>query len=410
MLRAGFARERITPESRSLSLVGFDFRNQEGLRGNDGVLDDLYLRCLYVEDSSTATGIIILSLDICVVLNDYARVLREEIAMRLGLEPLNVVVHATHTHSAPIPRLKGSTDLSDIEPLATGGSVEQEYAWGDSVRELAVTAALRAQGHTVPVEVLHAEGLSALGYTRRVPDGHGGVGMCWNRQSRPDLAPAPSPDPVLSLLVLRPHGGGSDFIIWSTGVHPVTLGKTSRRISADWPGAATAAIAAQHGSERVMFLQGVSGEVHPQLATGDTPEDLKRLARCAAAEVDLLYHTLRRSSSPPALADTLAVSGEVAALESAAPELTGIRLGGLAILATPFELFASVSASLRVARQHAIMPLNLTNGWLGYLPDAAAWEAGNYEVDVARSMTRVPGDTGVLVASLTSICDTLFSF
>jgi hypothetical protein len=234
--------------------------------------------------------------------------------------------------------------------------------------------------------------------------------MCWNRQSRPDLAPAPSPDPVLSLLVLRPHGGGSDFIVWSTGVHPVTLGKTSRRISADWPGAATAAISKQLGSDRVMFLQGVSGEVHPQLATGDTPEDLNRLARCAAAEVDLLYHTLRRSSVDPSLTDTLAVTGEVAALESAAPELAGIRIGDLAILATPFELFASVSASLRAARQHAIMPLNLTNGWLGYLPDAAAWDAGNYEVDVARSMTRVPGDTGALVASLNSLCDTLFAF
>ncbi|MFW6252585.1 MAG: hypothetical protein ACOC4F_01530 [bacterium] len=410
MLRAGFARERITPESRSLSLVGYDFRNQDGLRGNEGVLDDLYLRCLYIEDSARATGLIILSIDICVVLNDYARVLREEIALRLGLEVMNVVVHATHPHSAPVHRLKDSTDLSNVEPLATGGSVKEEHTWGDTVRELAVTAALRAQGHTVPVEVLHAEGLSALGYTRRVPDGRGGVSMCWNRQSRPDLAPTPSPDPILSLLVLRPRGGGSDFIVWSTGVHPVTLGKTSRMISADWPGAATAAISAQLGSERVMFLQGVSGEVHPQLATGDTPGDLQHLAACAAAEVNLLYRTLRRSVSPRSGADMLAVRGAVAALESTAPELTGIRLGGLAILATPFELFASVSASLRAELEYPVMPLNLTNGWLGYVPDAAAWVTGNYEVDVARSMTRVPGDTDVLVSSLKLICEALFSF
>ncbi len=393
MLRAGFARETITPDSRTLSLVGYDFRNQAGMRGNAGVLDDLYIRCLYLNDDEARGSVVLLSIDICVVLNDYANEVRSRVAAALDIPPAQVVIHATHTHSAPIPRAHGRAGPDTVAPLETGANSDEERAYGDTVRERAVTAAIRARGHTVPVDVYHAEGVTALGYNRRVPDVNGGVRMCWSRESQPDLSPRPSPDPVLSVLVLRPRGGGQDFVLWSTGVHPVTLGKTSRLVSADWPGSATASISELLGTDRVLFLQGASGEVHPQLATGDTLEDLSHLARCAAGEVSLLYRRLSPMGAPYGGSGQLDLSCERVELSNSAFEIVGVRVGPVAIVMSPYEVFASIASAIRAEAPGPIIPVNLTNGWYGYLPDTDAWQQGNYEVDIARELGTDPEDS-----------------
>ncbi len=410
MLNAGFAREPITPDSRTLSLAGYDFRNQAGMRGNAGVLDDLYIRCLYLEDDDDTTNcsVVLLSIDICVVLNDYAAMLRSRVAETLGVPVARVVVHATHTHSAPIPRARGGADSDTVAPLETGSNREEEYAYGDMVCERAVTAAIRSRGHTVPVDVLHAEGLSALGYNRRVPDESGGVRMCWSRESQPDLSPHPSPDPVLSLLVLRPRGGGDDFVLWSTGVHPVTLGKTSRLVSADWPGSATVSISELLGTDRVLFLQGASGEVHPQLATGDTAENRAHLARCAAAEVSLLYRRRKNGEGTGASGNgQLDVFEEQVRRSNSVVAITGIRVGPVAIVMSPYEVFASIAREIRAGIPGPIILCNLTNGWHGYLPDTEAWKQGNYEVDIARELGTSPNDSVAFTNALMSVVRTI---
>ena len=65
-------------------------------------------------------------------------------------------------------------------------------------------------------------------------------------------------------------------------------------------------------------------------------------------------------------------------------ELQCIKLGDAVLLAFPFELFSSISRSLRTQSgiQNLFM-VGCANGYNGYLPDRESQETGGYEVDEA---------------------------
>ena len=64
-------------------------------------------------------------------------------------------------------------------------------------------------------------------------------------------------------------------------------------------------------------------------------------------------------------------------------ELQGIRIGPVALLATPFEVFQEIARAVRAGARSAVpLVLSDANGNEGYAADRAAVERGGYAADV----------------------------
>jgi len=360
MSRAGFAEVEITPGA-TASLIGYEFRQTDLPPGNDGVHDPLFARALVLDDGKPAA---IISLDHCILPVAFARQMRRAVARKIKTSADRVLVSCTHTHSGPY---------------------YERSAW---LVERVCMAAARAAGLTYPVTVTAQQAPLGLGYNRRVLT-KDGVRHCWNPQEYPQLAPGPSPDPTCAVVALRQVNGPRQFVLWNVGAHPVVLGKTSRVISADWPGRACQLIDETMPGTKSLFLLGACGDVHPWIATQEDPAGIEPVARTAAGMVTLLAQ-----AGQPA--------GEGLRIATK-QDLSLWRIGEAWLAAAPVELFSELSAELRRRLPGVGLVATNTNGWTGYWPTRAAFAEGGYEVDGARQMGRKPGDGEKLIETLTKL-------
>ena len=386
MLRVGHARTEITPGPH-LSLIGYDFRQSQLAAGNAGVLDPLQASVLALHDGSAPA--LLFSLDLCILETPLADRLRSVLARRTGVARDRILLLCSHTHSGPFPQL-AQTAPSRVAVLRTqprDPARKANAAYARVLEALLVDAARCALGLLVPSGVAWAEAPVGIGYNRRVrtPDG---IRLCWNPSEFPELRPAPSPDPTCTLLGFRALKGPRTHHLFSLGVHPVVLGKTSRLISADWPGAACRIAEDLLPGATFQFAQGASGEVHPWIATQADPEAVQTVGRAAGAALALLAQALH----PAEASGPLATRSRTVRIGSARVEIACWNLCGLPLLALPVELFASLALGLRTAWGGPLFLATLANGWECYWPDRDAFDEGAYEVEAARSFGRKPGD------------------
>jgi hypothetical protein len=366
MLHAGFARVDITPDL-PVHLMGYEFR-QEKLPPADEVLDPLHARVLVMRQGQTRQ--VLVSLDLCVLTADDMLPLRQAAAMAAETSAERVIVACTHTHSGPL--LYG--------PQATGldGYLQQ-------LRRQLQTAVAQAAGLMYPVEASWVRAPVGLAYDRRVPAADG-VGLCWNPQEFPHRLPTPAADPDCALLVLRQTNGPRRFVVFNIAAHATVLGKTSNRVSADWPGAACRLIEQWLPGARALFLQGASGHTHPWVATQEDPQGVEVVGRAAAAQVALLAEATRPAGETlDAVDDNVELSGERL-------PLSAWRIGAVTLVALPVELFDELGLLLKRHRPEPVLIATCSQGWTGYWPDAAAFAEGQYEVAIARQRGLQPGD------------------
>ena len=381
------------PTQRDESLLGYDFRQERLAPGNDGEHDPLSARALALRDGATAA--LLVSLDHCVVSVALARRLRAAAATAAGLAPEQVVVACTHTHSAPLahdPEL--AHDLAAALPHVStdGGATEQRV----TARLLAATAdaAARAAGLLVPVAAAAASAPCGLAYRRRVTQGSG-VRLCWNPEEQADLHPEPAEDPALCVLHLR-RATGRSAVLFGLGAHPVCLGKTSRVVSADWPGEARRTIERHLPGSFAIFGLGACGDTHPWLATQDDPAALIPLGAAAGGLAAALAQAARTAPGLRCAQRTLRLSG-------CELDLAAWAVGGAIVLAAPVELFQSLSAELRRRIDRPLLLLTNANGWTGYWPARADFAAGGYEVAAATARGRSAGDGEALIDALAAL-------
>ncbi len=400
MLKAGFVKVDITP-GRDLSLMGYEFRQTSLPPGNDGVHDPLFARALVLDDGSGPAAI--LALDLAVTTNALARRLRAAVADALSTEAERVIVACTHTHSGP--------DLYDLHYTDAGtlevGEVDPERDDSPTARYLrdltvkASEAAARAGGPLYPVRASVREAPLGIGYNRRVRTDEG-VRHCWNPQEQFDLDPPPMPDPTCTVLLLEQVGGPRRYVLWSAGAHGVALGKTSRVVSGDWPGLACGMIEDLVPGGRAMFLAGASGNVHPWIATQESPEGALAVARAAASFVALVSQATRGGG------DDLAVISRTVEIGRRELDLAAWRIGPCRLLAAPVELFQEPALTLRQRVGGPLVLATNANGWTGYWPTAEAYEEGGYEIELAKDLAdRMPDGTERLIDELAALAEAL---
>lgn len=99
-MKIGWAKTDITPE-KPMPLAGYALRTGK----SDSVLDKIYGRILYID------SVVIVSLDLLIVDENLWKEIAMKIRRELGIPKDNVIVTATHTHSAPESSLSFLTNL-----------------------------------------------------------------------------------------------------------------------------------------------------------------------------------------------------------------------------------------------------------------------------------------------------------
>jgi hypothetical protein len=232
-------------------------------------------------------------------------------------------------------------------------------------------------------------------------------------------------DPTLSVLAARRGDGSLHALMVHFACHPTILGADNRRISADFAGALRRALAPNAGGPVVLFVNGAARDVSPRFTrhapdAGEVQRVGKALAAAANVALDqarplqgLMRHghvTVSLPSRRPRNGDSAGHGAEatervvaattdgqrriqetraqgaamLAALtalpDAAIPSearLDGWLLGDLGVAAIPGELFASLGRA--IGAPESTLLLGYTNGYVGYLPDRAAYAAATYE-------------------------------
>ena len=400
-LRVGFAVADITPPA-GTPLGGYLARPRFQAQG---VHDRLHVKVIALGDGSQL--LLLCSLDLLGLTAERSAALAHALAGATGLQPEEVVLACTHTHSGPntLP-MRGIPDVD-----------ESYYQLLERQLCAAGKASLAAQ-RRASLQV--AAGRSDVGVNRRNPG---------SRSIQLQDNPAGTYDDAL--LMLRFHDAGDGRPIGAVacyGCHLTALGSQNMLISAEWAGLAMNRLQEELGHPCV-FLNGAFGNINPR-ARGETWERTDEIAASFARDcLDTLRRARTEEAMPLVLARQtvalplapLAPDDEIARLrieanevlagpavdevsrrvyavrrqyaeavdarrlactveESRVADLVALRLGKVALVGMPGEAFAEYSLWLR---QGSPFPYTMVLGnvgyELGYLPTALAFSEGGYE-------------------------------
>ena len=421
-LSCGVSRAVITPA------LGSPIPGGTAERLSTGVLDDLHVRALYVE--SPGTDWAFAGVDAVDVPRSLVAGVRADVAERIGTSAANVVVTATHAHTA------GPT----IETSFVRAVDDDYLRWLQRrVADAVVMAHARRKAARIGVGVGQVAG-AAFNRRFRMQDGsvrtNPGVG-------NPDIvAPTGPVDPQVSVIRFDAVDGKPIATLTNFACHADTVGGT--RYSGDFPGVLDETVRAVLGPDVVgVFSQGTSGNInHVDVADAETvkrPEAplaiagrigralagetlaVRELSRpgevdvaVATADVPLAWRTVgetqvmaaRRAAAPDSDASSAERKLAPQVLELAGrddprpvAEVTAIRFGrAAAMVCLPAELFVEFGLRIKDESPFPITMVNeLSNGSVsGYICTPAAYREGGYE-PMLRRYSRLSEEAGDLL-------------
>lgn len=216
-LRVGAAKVDVTP------------RGDEMPQNMTGVLDPLYARAIVVGNGTDRAAMV--TVDAGMLPTETWRRLGERAEAELGIPRDNVMLTATHTHSAPFVR--------------SGGFEERIFQ-----------AVSEAAANMQPARVAFGTGISHINVNRNIIDSD--TRRWWEGPNYE----GPS-DKTVAVLRFETSAGEPIGVYYNYAVHPVITG-TLDMISADIPGAASNYIEASLGGDAVaVWSSGASGDQNP---------------------------------------------------------------------------------------------------------------------------------------------------
>ncbi len=410
MLRAGRARQDISPV-KPMFLVGYPHVE----RISTGIHDPLYANALYL--SNDEESILCISTDLLFVHHDLAADCRQRICRSTGIPTTNIMISATHTHSAPVTC---SVLAWQGDPVVPKPDPEYLRRVSDGIVGAAVEAVKNAEPAELASRFAPVDG---VGCNRLNPDG--------------------PRDPDAGILVVR---RSSDKCVTAIQVcysmHPTVIHENTTQVTADFPGFCRQRLESEFPDAMVIYHTGPCGNLSPRHHVhGQTFDEAERLGsrlsdcicralarlpetcfsrtpkiRAAAKECKLIarefvsvqtarehvqkvqqkYARLKNSNAPrPRIRTaecelfgaeeqvTLAEAqerGQIARLHSdyACTEIQVLRAGDVFLACLPGELFVEYALKLKSSADQSVFPVSLANGELqGYIttPDADGYEA-----------------------------------
>lgn len=403
---AGVSEADITPPL-GVWMCGYAFRP----KGCTGIHDPLYVRALVVDDGDTRLGIV--AMDLIGLDFDLVDLVRQQVASETGIPPEGLMLNATHTHGGP-----------NVRAFNTMGSRDAAYT-DVLVRKIAGTVK-QASEQMRPAQFVYGRAPVQLGINRRerrAADGRMVIGHNYGGPVAPWVD-------VVGVLDAR----GTPFaLLFSHACHGTTLGGDNLQITADFCEAAYAKIrASSQGMVMPFFLQGCAGNINPHPrgsfeharmhGTALADAALEAMAKASALKDPLVSFEASSVELPLVPPPPLEVcdrniadwqeklqeeertgdAGRIlhaqgmldyARYERSMAEgkaelktnftLQLINLHGVRILGMPAEVFVQYALDFDQQSNGPVITLGYTNGVHGYLPTAADYELGGYEVEIA---------------------------
>jgi len=423
--RAGAAASNITPWL-GLSING-NFSDQKARH----IHDELHARCLVLDDGRTRLALVVV--DSCMVPREIFDEARQLVHLHTGLPAGQMLMSATHTHSAPAA---GAAFQSEPDPAyqkflaariadgvrrAINNLEPARIGWGvGRVPEQVFNRRWRMKPGTVL--------LDPFGGTNDLVKMNPGVG-------NPDLLePAGPTDPEVVFLSVQSLAGRPIALLANYSLH-YCGGVGAGTISADYFGAFADRIQELLGADRQdppfvgIMSNGSSGDINNINVRGGQPKQppfglIRLVANAVATEVhrvcqEISHHywvpldaataeihcgvrrpgpeelaRARRILSQargPGLASREEIYARETVLLSEYPErvpllLQALRIGDLAIAAIPCEVFAETGLEIKSKSPfQSTFTISLANGNNGYLPTVGQHRLGGYETWRARS-------------------------
>lgn len=365
-LRAGAAKVDITPAETDGVWVTGHRREVHGVR------DPLRAGVLVLDDGETKAAII--TLDTIGAWEELVKPVREQIEKEAGIPAANILVTASHNHSAP--------------------GFAENMKWGSELIAKLAATAKKAASELRPVSVGYGEDKISFGINRRkVIDGRAVVSLNPDGPNDPrvkvlrfDDGGSLTPVAVLMHAVCHPC-----FFTWGDkGTIPYPTGYP--KMSADFPGEARTFVEAVYGNgTSAFFMQGCAGDIRPNLP--GFPYRCADEADIQWAGRDLgsaVIRALSRSVVREELARRthyypIRVASRVVMLpgkEAEKPaELMAMKIGPYLLLTMPGEPMVEYGFKLEEAIADRAIPIivGYANGNIGYIATTDSYPVGGYE-------------------------------
>lgn len=397
-LAAGISKVEITP-SKKIYLTGYILRD----RPCEGIHDHLYAKAVVLKDLDTEDAAAVISADLLGFSKESVDRIRNEASQKTGIEPRNMIIACTHTHSAPATVNLRKVGVVDVNYLK---NVEEKivYIILDAYKNL--QEAKISAGRSV---------VRGIGYNREKRGGpvdeELGVIRIDNKK-----------DEILALLL-------------NYACHPVVLGPRNLLVSADYPGAVARLIEEATGS-CCIYTTGADGDIDPVTNLKKWGEgtfrDVEEIGKIIGLQALKVSEKLKGSSnvklkslsktlrlpvkSPPTLKEAEKNlernRKELVKLKSAGVENTKIRIAeaifewskevlkrikdgtfpsempveitmiginDVLLVGVPGELFVEIGLKVKKASPFTYTYIiGYGNGELGYFPTAEAIKRGGY--------------------------------
>lgn len=220
-LQVGIAEADITPP------VGFPMAGYYHERLSEGASDPLKAKAMVFRDAHGEAALVVC--DLIGIATDLSQTIRKRASERTGIPASNIVISATHSHTAP--------DYMKELYLNLGGQRQDPLraAYIEKLISGPVEAIVKAQAAAKPalVEAGFAEQRSPVSFNRRFVMRDGSV-RTWMSLDSPEVVRSAGPiDPQIGLLSIKDEAGKSLGIVSNFALHLDTVGGV--KWSADYP-------------------------------------------------------------------------------------------------------------------------------------------------------------------------------
>lgn len=389
-LSAGVARVSITPslaEFPTISLAGFGERLGKPA---EGVRDEIFSRALVLSDGDTKVALV--STDLSGISPGMKDAVVAKVA-ELGFTADNVMLAATHSHSAPECLHPGG----DAWPLGFGNFHPKFFDW--TTERIAESIRMADKQDMV----------AGIGFASAALDG-------FNRNRR--ATGGGLVDPTMTVMKVTfagggPGGGATLAIVVNFTAHPTMMGADSFLISGEWPGAMSRELERRlPRRELALFFNGAEGD---QTTAGDFGSGWERVDAYGKAlaeqawdlaeqadwstEADIRISSMmwdlpKRRLSPAFMASTgqeyqltevdpEVLEGIMAQLFPDKVRLQAVRIGDAVLMAVPGEAITELGLQMKrdAASLGAKYPMiiGLANSAIGYILSFEQYDLGAYE-------------------------------
>jgi neutral/alkaline ceramidase-like enzyme len=405
-LTIGFGRRDITPPLGVPNVLGVTCFAEE-------IWDPLYVTAAVL--TMGAERAVIIGTDLCVFYQAPHRMITKAVSEALGVPLERVVLNTSHTHSSSVI----GTELQEIMDPYGIKVVDLDYV--EYLKQQIVAAAMEAADHTLPARLHAGNGRVEHVASNRRPKLPNGKTIHRYGQPPEELRVLPEGliDPEVLVVRVDDRDGGPLGAFVNYACHPTAAGGSCHGwVSADYVGVGCRRIEAALAGAPCLFLQGCAGNIGTgKWVTGNPRQDMEDMGRRFAAgalqalekvepitvnSLSMTQHEVPMALDPfPSLdelkrrmeeaikandwmmiayGDAMVISRRLLDFQHA--RIAGIALGDFAIACLPAEVFVEFGQEIKRCSpfRHTLVCAYNDNS-LQYIPTAAAYPEGEFEVD-----------------------------